>query len=197
MWDPVQYRRRRLIVDGLLTPIRRRAKVGLGKKEVMRKAILAVLALVCVGGTPSAFSQAAAEAILTHSMSTATGTKVGTALGRATNQLAGRVAQQTSNATSRPAIHTTKPIPQKQTRAPRSVAATPEQPGRGSLIASIQGAAPQPTAVKCAPAAPAAEPKNAQANSVAGQSNCAANKAVTTSHDENAYQSVITLPAAK
>src|SRR5438046_192566 len=121
MWDPVPVSPRRRIVDGLLTPIRRRAKVGLGKEEVMRKAILAILALICVGSAPSAFSQAAAEAILTHSKSTATGTKVGTALGRATNQLAGRVAQRTSNTTSRPAIHTTKPIPQKQIRAPRSV----------------------------------------------------------------------------
>jgi len=163
----------------------------------MRKAILAILALICVGSAPSAFSQAAAEAILTHSMSTATETKVGTALGRATNQLAGRIAQQTSNATTRAAIHTTKPIPQKQTRAPRSVVATPEQPGSGSLIASIQGAEPQPTEVKCAPAATPSEPKNAQANSAAGKSNCSANKTAPTVHDEKAYQSVITLPAAK
>jgi hypothetical protein len=107
---------------------------------------LALLAgvLVC---SVCAFGQAMAEGALTHALSTATGTAMGKAMGNVTNQMANRVAgrlgQQTSTAVPKSRIQMIKPGVQGTAAVPPSGTAA-EPPAGGSLIASIQGAAPQP-----------------------------------------------------
>src|ERR1700687_6122947 len=120
---------------------------------------LALLAgiLVCSAG---AFCQAMAEGALTHALSTATSTAVGKALGTATNQMTNRVAggpgQQTSTTVPRSRIQTVKPSLQKPGAIPAGTTAEP--PSGGSLIASIQGAAPPPTCESAAKDSPSHQP---------------------------------------
>jgi len=168
----------------------------------MRK--LAVLASILLGSA-AAFGQAMAEGALTHALSTATGTAMGKALGTATNQMtsrvAGRLGQQTSPAVPRSKIQTVRPGVQKSAAVPPS-GTTAEPPAGGSLIASIQGAAPQETATPCAPVVQtpsAASPANAQAVPEQKQSDCPAKGSAPAGGKDqaNSYQSVITLPAAK
>ena len=107
---------------------------------------LALLAgvLMC---SVAAFSQAIAEGALTHALSTATGTAMGKAMGNVTNQMANRVAsrlgQQTPTQAPKSRLQTFKPGAQNSTAVPPS-STTAQSPAGGSLIASIQGAAPQP-----------------------------------------------------
>lgn len=199
----------------LLTLWPARARVRLSRGDFMRRWILmAGIAGASIAFSTSAFAQAVAESVLTHGLSSATGTSAGTALGRATNQaagqLAGRLGQQTSTATPRQVITTIRPSVQKHMKVlhPTTAAAQPANGGSansgsansGSMIASIQGAAPQQTREACGAAVQAttmqsADPKSTQAVSGQKQSNCAAKESGT--QDANAYQSVITLPAAK
>src|SRR5437764_10614061 len=105
----------------------------------MRKLMLAVLAGIgLIAFSANALGQAAAEAVLTHSISTSVGTHVGTALGNATNQLGGKLGRQTSTAAQRQVITTVKPGVQGKAKLPPTTA-TPQGPSNGSLIASIQG----------------------------------------------------------
>jgi len=175
----------------------------------MRRWILmAGIAGASVAFSASAFAQAAAESVLTHGLSSAAGTSAGTALGRATNQaagqLGGRLGQQTPTAAPRQVITTIRPGVQKQTKVLH--AATTAQPANGgsvnggSMIASIQGAAPQKTQAACGSVVQPTTTQNADAKttqvvSAQKQTNCAAKESGI--QDANAYQSVITLPAAK
>ena len=168
----------------------------------MRRLALLAGILVCSAG---AFGQAMAEGALTHALSTATGTAMGKALGTATNQMttrvAGRLGQQTSNAVPRSRVQTVKPgVPKPGVPASGTTA---EPPSGGSLIASIQGAAPQETTTTCAQVIQtpsAASPANAQVVPEQKQSNCPAKgsePAGAKDQPANSYKSVITLPAAK
>ncbi len=198
----------------LLTLWLGRARVRMSSGGLMGRWILmAAIAGASVAFSASAFAQAVAESVVTHGLSSTAGTSAGTVLGRATNhaagQLAGRLGQQTSTAAPRQVITTIRPGVQKQTKVLHP--ATTAQPANGwsanggsasggSMIASIQGAAPQGTAAACGSAVQgttiqSADAKTTQAVSGQKQSNCAAKESGT--QDANAYQSVITLPAAK
>lgn len=94
-----------------------------------------------------AFAQGAAEAALSHSLSTSMGSAVGKALGNVTNKAAGQVAgtvrQQTSVSSRRPVAPVAAPArSQVQTVAQVDFGTTSEPPAGGSLIQSIEGAAP-------------------------------------------------------
>src|SRR5437899_8395553 len=141
----------------------------------MRRWILmAGIAGASIAFSASAFAQAVAESVLTHGLSSAAGTSAGTALGRATNQaagqLAGRLGQQTSSAAPRQVITTIRPGIQKQTKVlhPTTAAAQPANGGSsssGSMIASIQGAAPEQTRGACGSAAQVTTIQSADAKS--------------------------------
>ena len=150
----------------------------------MRRLTLLAGILLCSAG---AFSQAIAEGALTHALSTATSTAVGKALGTATNQMthqvADRLGQQTSTPVPRSRIQTIKPGVQKPAGVPPA-GTTAEPPSGGSLIASIQGAAPQPTCDSAAKNSQSKQPDSAQ-------------KPTACPSTTEAYQSVINLPAAK
>ncbi len=196
-----------------LTPGQWRARVRLNGGLMRRWILMAGIAGASVAFSASAFAQAAAESVLTHGLSSAAGTSAGTALGRATNQaagqLGGRLGQQTPTAAPRQVITTIRPGVQKQTKVLH--AATTAQPANGgsvnsgsvnggSMIASIQGAAPQKTQAACGSVVQPTTTQNADAKttqvvSAQKQTNCAAKESGI--QDANAYQSVITLPAAK
>ena len=150
---------------------------------------LALLAGILVLSA-SAFGQAMAEGALTHALSTATSTAVGKAMENSTNQMTKRVAghlgQQTSPAVPRSRIQTARPgvqnSVQKSTAVPPS-GTTAEPPPGGSLIASIQGAAPQPA---CASTAKDSQSKTDSASKPAGCPPAA-----------DSHPSMITLPAPK
>ena len=174
-----------------------------------RWVLMAGIAGASIAFSASAFAQAAAEAVLTHGLSSAAGTSAGTTLGRATNQAAsrmtGRLGQQTSSAAPRQVITTIRPRVQNQTKVPHTATTAAQPANRGSanggtMIASIQGAAPEQTRGACGSAAQvttiqSADAKSTQVVSGQKQSNCAAKESGI--QDANAYQSVITLPAAK
>src|SRR6266567_602895 len=150
----------------------------------MRRLALLAGILVCSAG---ALGQAIAEGALTHALSTATSSAMGKALGTATNQMtnrvAGRLGQQTSPAVPRSKIRTLKPrVRQSAAVAPSDTTAEP--PAGSSLIASIQGAAPQPACNSGAQDSPNKQTDSAQ-------------KPAACPSTTGAYQSVITLPAAK
>jgi hypothetical protein len=149
----------------------------------MRKPALLAAILV---SSASAFGQAMAEGALTHALSTATGTAMGKALGTATNQMtnrvAGRLGQQTATPVPRSRIQTMRPGAQKP-GVPTS-GTTAEPPTGGSLIASIQGAAP-PAA--CDSPAPGTQGK--QSDSVQKPAPCPS--------ASDSHPSVLNLPAAK
>jgi hypothetical protein len=149
----------------------------------MRRLTLLAGILVC---SAAAFGQAMAEGALTHALSTATGTAVGKALGTATNQMTNRVAgklgQQTQNAAPRSRIQMAKPGVQKP--GVPVAGTTSEPPSGGSMIASIQGAAPQPTC------------ESALQDSQGNKTDSAKNPSPCSSTADT-HPSVITLPAAK
>jgi len=149
---------------------------------------LIVAFMACSG---SALAQAAAEATLTHGLSAGASSSAGSAFGKLGNQLAGRLGQQVSATAPRQVITTVRPGVQKQSKVSRlTTQTTPVQPATGgSMIASIQGAEPQPTA--CAPVAPA-DTKTAT-TPAQKPSNCSA----PASTDAILYKSEITLPASK
>jgi hypothetical protein len=166
---------------------------------IMRTRILAtalVVFILALGG--SAWAQGAAEAALTHALSSSVGSSVGKAMGRATGQLAGKVGQQTTNSVQRQNVGV-----KNSTRGLAKVvpAEAPTTRGNVSLIASIQGAAPQQTA--CSPVEPVAngmtidvKQKNEKtipqpANSEPGD--CAKQQPQTA----DSHPSTITLPAPK
>ena len=175
----------------------------------MRRWILIVgIVAFSIAFSTSAFAQAVAESVLTHGLSSAAGTSAGTALARATNQaagqLSGRLGQQTSSAAPRQVITTTRPGLQRKTKIHAATAAAQpangESSSSGSMIASIQGAAPQGTPAACGSAVQGTTIQSVGAKSTQAvfgqqQSNCAAKESGI--QDANAYQSVITLPAAK
>jgi hypothetical protein len=147
---------------------------------------LALLAGI-LGCSLASFGQAIAEGALTHALSTATGTAVGKALGTATNQMtnrvSGRLGQETSTTVPRSRIQTVKPGAQNSAAVPYS-GTTSEPPSGGSMIASIQGATPQPA---CEPAAQISEGKTA--DPIQKPAPCASTNAP--------HPSMITLPAPK
>jgi len=149
----------------------------------MRRLALLAGILVCAA---SAFGQAMAEGALTHALSTSTGTALGKAMGTATNQMANRVAghlgQQTSPTAPRSRIQTVKPGVQGSATIPPS-GTTAEPPAGGSLIASIQGAAP-PAPCDSAPKDPQSKTDSAPKDPACPSTN-------------DAHPSEITLPAAK
>ncbi len=167
-----------------LTPGQWRARVRLNGGLMRRWILMAGIAGASVAFSASAFAQAA-------------------------GQLAGRLGQQTPTAAPRQVITTIRPGVQKQTKVLH--AATTAQPANGgsvnsgsvnggSMIASIQGAAPQKTQAACGSVVQATTTQNADAKttqvvSAQKQTNCAAKESGI--QDANAYQSVITLPAAK
>ncbi len=150
----------------------------------MRRLALLAGILLCAAG---AFGQAMAEGALAHALSAATGTAMGKALGNVTNQMtnrvAGRLGQQTSTPGSRSRVQRVKPGVQNSAAVPPS-GTTAEPPAGGSLIASIQGAAPQ---AKCD--STTQDSQNQQPDSTSKPAAC---PATTDSHP-----SEITLPAAK
>jgi len=150
----------------------------------MRRLALLAGILVCSAG---AFGQAMAEGALTHALSTATGTAMGKALGTATNQMtnrvSGRLGQQTSPTAPRSKIQTVKPGVQNSAAVSPS-GTTAEPPAGGSLIASIQGAAPP---VPCD--SPAKDPQSKQTDSTQKPAPCPSTA--------DTHPSEITLPAAK
>jgi hypothetical protein len=150
----------------------------------MKSLIWTVLYFLALSGVASA--QAAVEGALTHGLSGAASAGAGKALGQFGNQLAGRLGQQTSNAV-RPAVTTVRT--QKAGKLPQTAAPTTTATSGGSMIASIQGAEPQPTKA-CAPEA-AGKP----AEDVQKQTAC--NKATASTLEQNAHPSEITLPAPK
>jgi hypothetical protein len=150
----------------------------------MRK--LALLAAILVSSA-AAFGQAMAEGALTHALSTATGAAMGKALGTATNQMttgvAGRLGQPRATPVPRSRIQTVRPGIQKP-GVPTS-GTTAEPPAGGSLIASIQGAAPPATCDSPANDAQGKQPDSAQ------------KKPVPCPSTADTHPSEITLPAAK
>ena len=142
----------------------------------MKSLVGIVVCFLALAGIASA--QAAVEGALTHGLSGAASASAGKALGQIGNQLAGRLGQQTSNAV-RPAVTTVRPGAQKIVKVPRAV--TPPLPAAngGSLIASIQGAEPQPVKACSTP-----DQKQGQ---------CVGTNAA----DKDSHPSEITLPAAK
>jgi hypothetical protein len=157
----------------------------------MHKFTLALALTSILGFSAGARGQAAAEAALSHAMSSSAGTAMGTTLGRATNQMAGKLGQQTST-TIRPAVTNVKPGVRGRTKVPTTQSGTSNG---GSMIASIQGAAPQQSAPACAPkqknenGVTAISPAPADGPS----SNCPESPA----SDGNSHPSAISLPAAK
>ena len=149
----------------------------------MRRLALLAGILVCSAG---AFGQAMAEGALTHALSTATGAAMGKALGTATNQMTnrvtGRLGQQTATPVPRSRIQTIKPG--VQTPGVPAAGTTAETPSSGSMIASIQGAAPQSAC-------------NSATKDSQGKQTDSAQKINPCPSTTDAYQSVITLPAAK
>ena len=158
----------------------------------MRRLPLLACVVIC---SAAAFGQAAAEGALTHALSTATGTAVGKTLGNVTNQMATRVStqlgQQTavskstsksaSTAVSKSNAQTIKPGAQEPAA---TYGTTPEPPAGGSMIASVQGAAPQPAC------------DSASADSPSKQLD-SASKAATCPAASDSHPSEITLPAPK
>ena len=142
----------------------------------MKSLLGTVVCFLALSGLASA--QAAVEGALTHGLSGAASASAGKALGQIGNQLAGRLGQQTSNAV-RPAVTTVRPGAQKMVKVPRTVTAPVPAPSGGSLIASIQGAEPQP-AKACS------TPDQKQGQCVG-----------TNAADKDSHPSEITLAAAK
>lgn len=169
----------------------------------MRKLSGSLAVAVCVGAlSVGAFAQAAAEAALTHGISSSAGSSIGTALGKATSGLAGRVGQQVSNAAPRQVITAVKPGPQGNTvqgneKSTSAAPGTTASTSSGSLIASIEGAAPGTSACPAEPKAAdgsiSAAPASNPGNKAVPAKNCIAkpsDKAVT-------HPSEITLPPPK
>jgi hypothetical protein len=156
----------------------------------MHSLILRTMLIACVVTfSVSAFAQAAAEAALSHAAATSMGTAAGKALGQATNQMtnrvAGRLGQQTPNAAQRPAVTKARAAVPSQTEVEPTTTAEP--PAGGTMIQSIQGAAPQPTCTTYAPA------DSKTAGNPAGQNGgCPAPP-----QNGNTHPSMITLPPAK
>jgi hypothetical protein len=145
----------------------------------------------------NALAQAAAEAVLTHSISTSAGASLGkamgNALGSATGQVATRLGQQTASAGSRQRLTTIKPGGSGTTTV--VTGSGPEGAKTGSLIASIQGAAP--TVTNCVPATKPAVSNTAPAkaaSTVPSSTNACAAQPVPSS---SAHPAVVNLPAAK
>jgi hypothetical protein len=156
----------------------------------MRSLILRTMLVACVVTfSVSAFAQAAAEAALSHAAATSMGTAAGKALGQATNQMTNRVAgklgQQTPNAAQRPAVTKVRAAVQSQTEVEPTT--TAETPAGGSMIQSIQGAAPQPACTTSAPA-----DSKAATNPASQKGGCPAPP-----QNGNTHPSMITLPPAK
>src|SRR5690348_8365851 len=106
----------------------------------MKNLILTAVCLLVLSGF--AAGQAAVEGALTHGLSGAASANAGKALGQIGNQLAGRLGQQTSN-TVTPRVIRVPPGAQKIVKVPRTTTTNAAPSNSGSLIASIQGGAPQ------------------------------------------------------
>jgi hypothetical protein len=156
----------------------------------MSSLILRTTLVACVVTfSVSAFAQAAAEAALSHAAATSMGTAAGKALGQATNQMTNRVAgklgQQTPNAAQRSAVTKVRAPVQSQTEVEPTTTAEP--PAGGSMIQSIQGAAPQAACTTYTPA-----DSKAAANPAGQKNGCPAPP-----QNGNTHPSMITLPPAK
>src|SRR5438067_1271352 len=156
----------------------------------MRRFIWTTAIVVMLPGMTLA--QAIAEGALTHSAAATASTGAGKALGGIANQLAGKLGQQTSNAIH-PAGTTIKLGAQRRSMSPGSRIPQTAKAGAtassGSLIASVQGAAPPAPGPKCAPAS------GTTAQDAPKQSNCGL-KSHPAAVDQAAHPSEITLPAA-
>ena len=151
-------------------------------------AVLGSFVLITVG----AFAQGAAEAALSHSLSTSMGTAVGRALGnagnRAASQVAGGVRQQTTMSSRRVVTPAKSQI---QAVSQNGSGTTSEPPTGGSLIQSIEGAAPTTCVTTLQNSAEAASNAKAPATAPAlppKPDPCVANVP---------YKAVVNLPAAK
>jgi hypothetical protein len=156
----------------------------------MSSLILRTTLVACVVTfSAGAFAQAAAEAALSHAAATSMGTAAGKALGQATNQMTNRVAgklgQQTPNAAQRPAATKVRSAVQSQTEVEPTTTAEPL--AGGSMIQSIQGAAPQPACTISTPA-----DSKAAADPASQKGGCPAPP-----QNGNSHPSMITLPPAK
>jgi hypothetical protein len=159
----------------------------------MRELIWTTTVVVILSGM--ALAQAIAEGALTHGAAASASAGAGKALGGIANQLAGKLGQQTSNA-MHPAVTTVKPEVQRRTmnpgtRIPQTATTTSATPNSGSLIASVQGAAPPAPEAKCGPATESNSPQDAPK-----PSNCGV-RSHPVGVDQAAHPSEITLPAAK
>lgn len=148
----------------------------------------AAVAISLITFSASSFAQAAVEGALTHGLSSSAGSSLGSALGRAMNGAAGRVGQQVSNTAPRPV--TTRPRLGLQNRgqANPSLPGVPTPSSSGSLITSIQGAAPGTTVCP-------AEPAGKQAKPGAPGSQQTENCVVKAANQPITHPSEITLPA--
>ena len=141
-----------------------------------------------------AFAQAAAEAVITHGVTSAAGTSMGTSIGRAANQLGAKIGQQTSNAIARPAVPALGTRPRGAVKVPP--VPVPAGPSHGSIVASIQGAAQEESTCREGSSVAAAPEQVVQANASPSQSprsKCKAQGAPSS----DAHPSVINLAPAK
>ena len=169
----------------------------------MKSCRFAFVAILLVAGCAGElFAQAAAEAVLTHGASSAAGSSIGktlgNALGNAANQLGGRLGQQTAIAPKVQRIPASKQKAATAVSVPTNTAAVPSS---GSLIASIEGAAPPSslTTTNCSVAAKPAEsntsPSTAPPPAVVSPVTSPA-KNCPAAPDSNSHPAVVNLPAA-
>jgi hypothetical protein len=155
----------------------------------MAKLIALFATVIAISG--AAYAQGAAEAGLSHAMSTSLGTVAGKALGNATSQMtnrvAGRLGQQPGTVSPRNVVTHIRPGLQGQETTPALPASTTQVPVGGSLIQSIQGAAPQ-TCISTAPGMQQT-PGVKEAGTNAKKGTCPS--------PLTSYQSEVTLPAPK
>jgi len=172
----------------------------------MKSGRLAMAALLVSGLlVGKAFSQAAAESVLTHSLSSgagsALGKTLGNALGNAGNQMGNRLGQQTSVATPRPRVPSATAT---GSAAPRvSTALTAARPSSsGSLIASIQGGV-SPTSSTSANCRATAKPatsttvKSDTHGSPSTEKEPTLSSRCALSQDSNSHPAVVNLQPAK
>ena len=183
-----------------LTDSPNRATVAEYRGRVMKPVLLAI-AVILVSGilARQAFSQAAAESVLTHGLasgaSSSMGKTLGNAIGHAAGTMGNRLGQQTSPSSAQQRIQVVKP---KNSPTPASPTAPVASTTSGSLIASIQGGS---SSTVTSPCAPAVRPETAAPAKTDTSSGPSAEKPPAASKncvvvDANAHPSVVNLPPA-
>ncbi len=169
---------------------------GIRESSMKSARSVCVAVLIVAGCAGELFAQAAAETVLTHGASSAAGSSLGktlgNALGNAASQLGGRLGQQTSTAPN------VQRVPASKKKA--VAAAVPSTPApvsfSGSLIASIEGAAPASSVVaaNCAPAAKPADSNSSQSTPAPAATDLTKNCPAAQGNDS--HPAVVNLPAA-